>query len=225
MTEGPPRKRRRLLGKTVALIVGTDDNVHTLHVHRSLLTERGGFFTAALKKDWKEGQENKISLPEDCPTIVTTYTEWLYSHKIHTLHSDNPDHKKSLSLTQTEYLFIASLYLFAEKILDDGFANAVIDVFTKTLDLPDPDDGSHWEPNPAVIAAVYEVSMPSSPLRRLMVQTYVNADRKEWLSQKMRRRFEDFPEFLMDLLAVDPESKVVTGKLYKKRKEFYRKVE
>lgn len=156
--------------------------------------------------------------------IVATYAEWLYSDKILTLHCDNPDHKKSHSLTQTEYLFIACLYFFAEKILDDRFANAVMDVFTKTLDLPDPDDGSCWEPKAPLIAAIYEETMPRSPLRNLMVHTYVDTDRKAWLSDKMRKRFEDFPEFLMDLLAADPDSKVVTGKLYKGRKTFYREV-
>lgn len=152
---------------------------------------------------------------------MATYVEWLYSGKIFTLYSD-PSHKSIEYATQEEYWFIASLYLFAEKYLDDGFANAVIDTFTEALDSPNPDNGFYYAPSRLVIAAVYDRTMPSSPLRRLMAQTYVNANKSKLLDREQRQGFVKCPEFLMDVLAADPDDSLVQGRLYERRQEFYR---
>ncbi|GIZ37638.1 hypothetical protein CKM354_000108000 [Cercospora kikuchii] len=152
--------------------------LEAIRVHKSCLEDRGGFFTPALRAAWKEGQENKTPLPQGEIDIVATYVEWLYSGKIFTVHSD-PSHKSVEYATQEEYWFIASLYLFAEKYLDDGFANAVIDTFAEALDLPNPDDGFYYAPSGLVIAAVYDRTMPGSPLRRLMAKTYFDANKNE----------------------------------------------
>ncbi|CAK1360058.1 uncharacterized protein RHO25_003391 [Cercospora beticola] len=82
----------------VALNIGEDNDMdNTIRVHKSCLEDRGGFFTAALKRGWKaikpttsptmafhhgadilkEGQENNFPLPEDETDIVATYVEWL----------------------------------------------------------------------------------------------------------------------------------------------------
>ncbi|CAK1360057.1 uncharacterized protein RHO25_003390 [Cercospora beticola] len=139
------------------------------------------------------------------------------------MHPD-PSHKSIEYATQEEYWLIAKLYLFAEKYLDDAFANAMIDTFTEALDSPNPDAGFYYAPSGLVIAAVYARTMPTSPLRRLMAQTYVNANKNEWLDEEQRKGFAKCLEFLMDVLAGDPDDSLVQGRLYERREEFYRGV-
>jgi hypothetical protein len=71
-------------GDTLFLIVGEEQEQFL--VHSTYLTVRSEFFRAALSKHWKEGQSRVIKLPEDDPTTVAQYLDFVYKDMLPTLH-------------------------------------------------------------------------------------------------------------------------------------------
>jgi hypothetical protein len=51
-------------------------------VHEALLSERSEFFTSASKEERKEGQEHRVPLPDDAPSVVDLYVQWIYGGRI-----------------------------------------------------------------------------------------------------------------------------------------------
>lgn len=57
----------------VTLLIGPDE--HKFVVHESCITRNSDFFTAAMKKEWTEGQTRIIKLPEE--TNLETFAHYL----------------------------------------------------------------------------------------------------------------------------------------------------
>jgi len=108
---------RRLDAPPVKISVGPDKAV--FYVDHSALVDQKGFFEAALKKEWKEGQERLIELPEDDPHVFGIYARWLYTDWISCASDADP---KGLSV-------LPKLYVLAEKMLDWQFQDQVMDSF------------------------------------------------------------------------------------------------
>jgi hypothetical protein len=51
-------------------------------VHETLPCEASEFFSSASKEEWKEGQEHQIPLPDDTPSVVDLYVQWVYTGRI-----------------------------------------------------------------------------------------------------------------------------------------------
>lgn len=99
-------------GKTITIRVGAENDdveVEELSCHKPLLEEGSPFFRAALDKQWREGQNVEIGLPEDEPDMVAAYISWLYDGEI-----DPPssfDAEEDIT-----YPYLAKLYVFGEKV-------------------------------------------------------------------------------------------------------------
>ena len=50
--------------------------------HKILLSTHSKFFRAAASDNWKEAQENKVSLKEEDPEIFRIFRSFIYSGKI-----------------------------------------------------------------------------------------------------------------------------------------------
>lgn len=52
----------------------------TFYIPKSLLSEQSSFFRVACKGPWKEGRENRITLPEDDPRIFASFVDFMRSN-------------------------------------------------------------------------------------------------------------------------------------------------
>ncbi|KAK5126459.1 hypothetical protein LTR85_010695 [Meristemomyces frigidus] len=182
----------KITGETVILSVGSD--AAKLIVHEQTIRSRSDFFDAALDKCWKEAQDRRISLPDDKADIVQRYCQYLYSEKIYlTPTIFQKDVAKDTNLLP-EYLVLAELYVFGEKIGDIPFKDAVIDAFLCRRS--EPVEGVRYSPITSAVDILYEGTMPGSPARRLMVDRHVRLGASHWISDKSE---DQNKEFLMDL--------------------------
>ncbi|KAK3718678.1 hypothetical protein LTR37_004895 [Vermiconidia calcicola] len=135
---------------TVKLIVGSE--AKEFIVHSSHLAHTSPVFQAAVKQIWKEGEDQKMTLPEDEPSVVHTYLHFAYSGKVPV----RPP-------TQTRAP--------ARTSMDKKFKNAVIDAVIAKTRVADA-NGSTWLPSENVINPIYLSTCAGSPIRRLIVDLY-----------------------------------------------------
>lgn len=142
------------------------------------------------RKKWLEGQSRILELPEDKPTTVGGYLEWLYSRSIQV---ENPK-KRGVH----EYRHLTGLYVFGEKIQDDDFCDAVMQAMAKECDRHDEDgDCTGWVPSNREIRTLYDGTLAGSPARRFVVDVHVACGDVDWLKED---EFEVLPrEFLLEL--------------------------
>ncbi|KAI5361020.1 putative SKP1/BTB/POZ domain superfamily protein [Septoria linicola] len=174
MSTPPSAKRRRIEGDIITIKVGTGK-----------VEARGGFFEAALKQQWREGQTREIELPEDEPDIVAAYIEWLYSGKIEPL-SCKPPTPVSHGAMRGTHVTLAKIYVLAEKLGDDDACKVTIDSWVSLLCNRQGENGRlvpvpDWD----AIKTIYE-GTPAPKDASLA-----------WTVLHMRDTF--VPEFLLDL--------------------------
>jgi len=58
--------------------VGKGDHLKKFTVHKNLITSRSQFFADTLHGNWKEIEDNGITLDEDDPKVFELYMELLY---------------------------------------------------------------------------------------------------------------------------------------------------
>ena len=58
--------------------MGTDTDFRTFIVHGACLTSRSLFFRKALSRDWKEGEERLVKLPDDDSDTSELYLQCKY---------------------------------------------------------------------------------------------------------------------------------------------------
>lgn len=168
------------------LEVGTDKT--TVTSHEDNLRQTSPFFRAALDKQWKENTSGEIKLPEDETDVVTAYVDWLYSKTVsEAICRDNCEGE-----LQPDFNFLISLYVFAEKVQDDRFADAALCQMLEQMDLGKKEA---WYPGQPALARAYEGTPDGSPLRRLLACVWA-----KYLSPSWFGLGEVYPmEFMVDL--------------------------
>lgn len=168
----------------MTLAVG--DDLEEQNVHEELLCEHSDFFTAALKKEWQEGQERRVPLPTDRPEIVDLYVQWLYRAKLFTR-----PFIEDAGGDCVESTLLVKLFVFGEKVQDGRVRDAAIDALVMAMNTEDK-DGKRWFPTGRVGDA-YDGTPSGSPLRRLFVDMYVSRGDDTWIEGT------EPTEFLADL--------------------------
>jgi hypothetical protein len=131
---------------TVILLVGKEQQ--EMLVHTNIISAHSAFFRAALKKEWKEGQTHVIRLPEDDPDIVTRYLDFVYHDRLVTQYKSQPD---------SNYIDLALLYVYGERVLDIFIQNTIIEHLLKLTDVINRNHHGHRHyPGPAVVEIIYE---------------------------------------------------------------------
>lgn len=183
-----------LSGQVCRISVGNTSAASDFYIHEALLRSKSVFFDAALKKCWREGEEGRVLLPEDEATTFGIYQSFLYTQKL-PIRQAHEHINLGESENQPEYLELAKLYVFGEKIQDASFKNAVIVAFTKRM----------WEieakrnrlyPMTKVVDIIYKGTMPGSCARKLMVDVHIMSGRPQWITAISD---DNNKEFLMDL--------------------------
>lgn len=156
------------------------------------------FFEAALRKEWKEGLEKTIELPEDDAKVFNKYHGWLYTRRLATPEGGYAGLDQSFTM-------LAKLYVLGEKLLDRDFQNSVSDALVSaTRDERGPrGHGSGYKgrsfPGPKIIRIVYEGTTTGSPMRRLLTDFYVRHGAGQWIREDGVDKWPQ--EFLYDLSA------------------------
>ncbi|KAF2167853.1 hypothetical protein M409DRAFT_22000 [Zasmidium cellare ATCC 36951] len=187
-------KRRRITDAVISIVVGTEAQ-ETFTVHETVLSERSGFFKAAISKRWRPGGDGKIYLPEDDPSAAGAYFEWLYSSKIASK-DDRPEPvtKVEQADMRAEFELLVQMYVFGEKVLDDDFCNAVLSAML--LKMENDDAKCIWYPHRNAIRILYEGTSQDCPARKMMVKLYADSGYVAWF---MEDDVSDSEEFLRDL--------------------------
>lgn len=61
----------------LSVLVGRDEEAFVVHEH--FISAKSKFFEAASRKEWLEGVQNLIRLPEVEPWIFKAYVNWVYT--------------------------------------------------------------------------------------------------------------------------------------------------
>ena len=120
----------------LTLIIGAKE--HELLVHQNLLSENSPYFVALAKKEWKEGREHRVPLPDDDPALTRLYVHWLYRRSV--LSRPNAE---EVEHTDDE---LRDAYVFVKMIQDEHFRDAVLDSVICSVDTPGK-DGKCWYPS------------------------------------------------------------------------------
>jgi hypothetical protein len=162
-------------------------------VHETLLCEASGFFASASKKEWKEGQKDRIPLPDDNTSVVDLYVQWLYTGRI-VIRERSVEEKRQEKEEKGEgegedqegckngheVDGLTGAFVFGEKVQDGDFKDAVIDALIHTVAAPD-EKGVHWYPTAQSVDRAYTGTPEGSPIRRLLVDMYTFHGKKDWL--------------------------------------------
>lgn len=125
-------------------------------------------------RDWKEGPERLIRLPNDDPETFRIYLHWLYRGTF-------PCRINEPALAgNAEFLQLAKAHVLGDKLFDGDFCNAAIDAIINKTETKLP-DGLRWYPVGEVVQSIYDNTLPHSPTRRLLVDLYVRSGHKNWI--------------------------------------------
>ncbi|KAH4000213.1 hypothetical protein HBI26_197700 [Parastagonospora nodorum] len=200
-TDGPPRKKVRramedgpeLRSRPVLILVG--DIQEEYHIHENILRGSSSFFDNALKKEWKEGQDRAIDLPEVNNEAFSIWIKWLYTGSVFLT---RPEDHSSDGKSSKECPRWDNCYALGDFLQDTDFKDACIDVMIEIMvslrrhpyDLP---------------AMIYKCSTQDSNHRTFVVDTFINVmKRKDWAKNASHPQ-----QFLFDVikvLSVNPES-------------------
>jgi hypothetical protein len=148
-----PADQPSFRGVTFAtLIVGPQHEY--FHVHRNRLDAASVWFTKILGSGFEETATQRITLPEDDPSIVHLFVQWLY----------DPDPTFSVHLDE-RFMQLARLFEFAQRLFIRQLKNYVI------WQLFNLRSKNHIPPIP-VVKFVFENLPDDSPFREVLVAWY-----------------------------------------------------
>jgi len=164
----------------IKVLVGPDKDAY--EVHESVLSA-SEFFKAALKGEWTEAQEGKVSLETVKPAMFEVYMQWLYQHRL-----PEDGHGQQ----QFTYRSLFEAYVLGDQLQDAAFQEVVIDsIIARAI-------STHSSPIAPTVGFVYDHSTEHSASRRLVVDLYpwYGFEHTGWLPETDRAMFP--VEFLFD---------------------------
>ena len=148
-------------------------------------------------------------MESDDPSLFAMYVHWLYHGTIAVLHSDSADPKAAGAISCAEYQMLVDAYILGDKILDSGFRNATMDAIVEKSTLK-AQNGLRYSPPLDTIQHTYKHTLPSAPIRSLLVDMFVLHGGSAWLRKPGQTSDDDSPlpaSFLIE----------VTSKLFDER--------
>ncbi len=145
-----------MFGETVQVRVGqVPPEVETFTLHRGILRHYSGYFDAALKDGFKEGQTGIIELPDEDALLFKRFVFWLYTGVF-----ERPQ-------AQDNFHDIVRMWVFADMRQVPLLANLMIDsARDETVE--------KWKMITSELRFVYENTPPESRLRRFMIWAISN---------------------------------------------------
>ncbi|KAK5717213.1 hypothetical protein LTR15_009102 [Elasticomyces elasticus] len=140
---------------TITVVVGEEKELFT--VHTATICRKSEFFTAACKREWQEGKDKTIPLPDVSPRVFTSYVNWAYTDCRRSGVAKRRHESKGArgSARGSPPQNIISLYLAADFLLDEALKERAIDTLLIT-----------WK--------IWRSTATDSGLRRLILDTIVS---------------------------------------------------
>ena len=148
----------------ISVEVGAGTDFRTFVVHGTCLTSRSLFFKKALSRDWREGEERLVKLPEDKSDTFELYLQCVYGLDM----SVEPDPIPEDYSGHSERLELAKLYVFAEEVQDVRAQDTALKAFLNCVWKLQP-DGKWCPPDGKTTRVLYHGTVPGSPMRKLLV--------------------------------------------------------
>ncbi|CAK1363184.1 unnamed protein product [Cercospora beticola] len=148
---------------TAPVLITVGETKQHFYVHEPVLRAASRFFEAALDKEWLERQTRVVNLPESNPEAFTVYVNWLYFGRLFV--DDEPSVPPE---SKQMFEILVRAYVLGDQLLDVAFKDAAVDAFgQETLKLY---EGIRYLPGAIPRHLLYENSLPTAPLRRLVVR-------------------------------------------------------
>lgn len=161
-------------------------------MHRSHLANTSPFFQAALQKEWKEGREGAILLPEDDADAMNAFLHYAYMAEIPCKRKYSDDSTDE-AYHDPEWLLLAKLYVLGEKYQHTRLKDVVASSIISKSRVRDHAGGMSF-PSPSAIDIIYKGTTPASRIRRLILDFHATDGGMDWLDGA-----EHNAEFVLDL--------------------------
>jgi len=158
--------------------------------HENLLRSNSSFFDKALKKEWKEGQDRVVDMPDADNEAFGIWVKWLYTALVFIHKEGDEIIKDGVQTNSREWLRWSKCYALGDFLQDTDFMNALIDVVTEIIE----------EANAQPVSLpnyIYSHSTENSAHRKLVVDILLRC----WDRTAYAKTVVDQPqEFLYDIL-------------------------
>lgn len=165
------KKPRHSLFETIVFVdVGPEPK--RFAIHKGLLCSRSGYFKAALTGNFREAEDQLVTLDDEDPRMFRRFNAWLYTD---VLIEDGDTGAASWSS-------LIDMYVFAEKRIIPHLQNAVIDSIIRLKDYTLP---------ASVIRYGWTRTAGASPLRKLFVDTMLT-ETEDSLKDEFQNNIEQY---------------------------------
>ena len=160
---------RRYLGREIVHIRAGQEQ-QDYGIHKSLICNSSLYFKAAFNSGFEESKTGVMRLGEVDPGVFDLFYTYLYTNVLWS----NEDNASAI-----REKYALGLYAFADMIQMPLLKNATIRLIYEEIMLNKNDDTGLVKMKPSTLAYVWENTVESSPLRRLMIDMCVwNVDGK-----------------------------------------------
>lgn len=146
-----------------------------------MICDKSKFFRAACSERWKEGQEKVIRLPEVQSEVFQRYVDWAYC-----------DALTQEATASQEVNMSVELYLLGDLLDNVKLRNATVKAILQHL------GKDRLHPGPRNAQLVWEKTLPTSPIRRLMIDAIVLRSSHKCFEEKI----EEWPVDMVRRVAV-----------------------
>ena len=166
----------------VHIIIGAEKRDFT--IHKGLICHYSKFFDAAFEGKFSEGSSGIVELRQESVTTFEIVYIWLYSRNL-----NNSGEERDEDCTHRQ---LAEVFVFGDRYDMAALCNATLDEIIRLYEMK---GNVLAEP----LQYIYENTLPSSPLRGLVMATYTTQPKiLTGLFRAHREYFLDCPEFLLE---------------------------
>jgi hypothetical protein len=148
-------KARYDYNSTVSVLVGPSEEAFL--VHQQIISLKSQFFKAACRKEWKEGAEKLVRLPEVEPGLFRSYLNWVYTGDL-AVDVSAADAKESVS--ELKNRGFVKLYVLGDTLDDLPLRNSTMRILVN----------SNYQLGPRSITWAFENTPPASLMRKQLVR-------------------------------------------------------
>lgn len=161
-----PRSPRHTREDVVTLAIGPDEEELVAMGHH--LARHSKFFQAALKKEWAEGRNRIVKMPEEDIESVKRYLDFLCDGEMPSKFIEElEDYAPDGGL----YEELCELYVFGERVLDARLRNDIVREIIRLVSIL---AYKGHLPSDDCVATIYAGTPAGAPARRLMVDLHVH---------------------------------------------------
>jgi hypothetical protein len=180
----------------IAVHIGKGDDNFRFPVYESIIRKSSKFFDNAMKPEWAAARTHPrtFDLTAEDPKLFKNYLHWLYLRTLATVLTEVEEGHDS------DNNILSMCCVLGDKIIDVDFKNAVVTALIESME-KQPCSYKPTIPGCRTISMMYAKTTEGSPLRRLLVDMWVNnagVSSVRHLTEKLPHDFVlEFPRALL----------------------------